>query len=198
MPDRPSDRIDWHRSRADGPFDGWAATMLQVLSNAEAALRARERTLKALDDRDLAGAKVRALGEANTAVLSLYLAARAAEVYCDGTDRASPFGKTQLTKIVGTMRQMRDCVMHWDEKADWQPAFLSVTNLDLLVVGTVGKKGGSSVPAGLPWSMFLTWATTLVRWADVVLVEDLGLPGDPYDDDLVPRRVSRLDEESGG
>lgn len=181
MPDKPKERLEWYRTKPDGPFDGWAGTMLQVLTHAEAALRSRQRTLEALAEQDAPGAKLRALGEADMAVLSLYLAGRAAQVYCDGTDSGSPIGYPPLKQIVGTLRQMRDCVMHWDEKADWQPAFLSVTNLDLLVVGTVGKRGGPSVPAGLPWDTFENWATRFARWADVVLVEDLGLPGDPYD-----------------
>lgn len=70
---------------------------------------------------------------------------------------------------------MRDCVMHWDDKARADsPAFLYVVDREILVLGAVGpQRGGETTFAGMSWSRFESSADRLRRWAAYVLDERL-------------------------
>jgi hypothetical protein len=137
--------------------------------------------LEVLADETAEDGALRVAGEASMAAVALYLAARAAQRACDELDNPGPIGRRRLDELVSTTQHMRDCVMHWDDKAvAASPAFLNVTDRDLMVLGAArpGAKGPSTI-AGLTWQLFESYADRLRRWAEYVLDARLAAAEDP-------------------
>jgi hypothetical protein len=175
MPKDPSERVEYTLAATQQAPDHAAAALLMVVVHASTALRCRRAVLEALGDRAAPDSSLRVIGEASMAALSLYLAAHAAQRYCAETDNPGPLGRPKLDALVSTTEHMRDCVMHWDDKGRAEsPAFLEVTDRDVLVVGAARPvaKGPSTI-AGLPWRMFESYADRLRRWAEFKLDERL-------------------------
>jgi hypothetical protein len=175
MPADPAERVAWMLEQPSQILDAATVALLQVVIHAGTALRCRRAVLAVLADRTAPDRTARALGEASMAAVALYLAAHAAERYCKEQDTPGPLGRHRLAELVSTAEHMRDCVMHWHDKAQAaSPAFLSVTEHDVLVVGAArpGARGPSTI-AGLSWRQLELHADRLRRWAEFALDERL-------------------------
>lgn len=172
IPRDPSERIEYLlASTLEAPDNGETA-LLMVVVHARTALRCRRAALDALADRADPDAPLRVIGEASMAAVSLYLAARSAQLYCQDHDEPGPLGRPRLDGLVSTAEHMRDCVMHWDGKARAAaPAFLNVTDHDVLVIGS--DRHRRSAFAGLTWQLFESYVDRLRRWAEFKLDERL-------------------------
>lgn len=162
---------------ASPPDDRGSAALLQVVVHANTARRCRTSMLDGLADTTTPGSGIRALGEAEMAALSFYLAAWATRLACIELDNPGPIGRRRLDELISNAEHMRDCVMHWDDKARAKtPAFLSITERDILVVGSAR---GRSTIAGLSWKRFDEYARRLGSWAEFHLAARIASAADP-------------------
>jgi hypothetical protein len=183
MPKDPRERVEFLLAVSDQtPPDPAVAALFQVIVHARTALRCRRAVRDAFADRDLPDTALLVLGEGNMAAVSLYLAVRAVQRYCELTHEPGPLGRGRLDKLVLTAELLRDCVLHWEEKGrESPPAFINVTDHDLLVVGRVragrGRKRQSAID-GLPWTMFESYVDRMRGWAEVKLEARLAAAAD--------------------
>ncbi len=177
LPSDPSERVAYLLAVTPPAPDHARAALLMVVVHASSALRYRHAALDALADRDAPDRSLRVIGEASMAAVSLFLAARAAQRYCEEEeDESGPLGRRRLGELVATTEHLRDCVMHWDDKARaTSPAFLNVTEHDVLVLGSDRRR--QSAIAGLTWRRFESDADRLRRWAEYKLEAGEG-PGE--------------------
>jgi hypothetical protein len=169
----PYDRAEWFLRQSDSdPDEPGRAALLQVRIHAGAALRARKAALAALK-RDTPAGTLRVLGEGSVAAILLYLTVSAAKIYCRLDNNPGPIGRDRLDHLLHEAEHMRDCVIHWDDKANDTPGgFIGVTNLDLQLVGSGRRRGGRQPIAVISWDDFEDAVTRLDRWAAAVLAED--------------------------
>lgn len=175
IPTDPEKRVEYLLASTQEAPDRGETALLMVVVHARTALRCRRAVLDALADRTVPDSSLRVIGEASMAAVSLYLAARSAQLYCDEHKEPGPLGRRKLDGLVLTAEQMRDCVMHWDGKARAaSPAFLNATDRDVLVIGS---DRGRSTYAGITWQLFESYVDRLRRWAEFMLDEGLDRDG---------------------
>jgi hypothetical protein len=146
------------------------AELTTVAIHASAALRRKADTLTALRKDTQAtdpSARERAAGDASQAVISLYLAASAAQRYCHLTGNPSPLGRERLAGLVEVSRHLRDSVMHWHEKGRRDPDTYLLLNGRGVLARAPGKPlAQPSKASGIAWKEFESAMTMLGRWAD--------------------------------
>jgi hypothetical protein len=180
-PKDPAKRVEYLLAAPQEAPDHGAAALLMVFVHASTALRCRRAVLDALADRAAPDSSLRVIGEGSMAAVSLYLAARAAQRYCEEHNEPGPLGRRRLDELVSTAEHLRDCVMHWDDKGrEASPAFLNVTDHDLVVLGSARDR--QSTIAGLTWKMFEWDVDRLRRWAEYKLDERVASADDAIDD----------------
>ena len=183
IPTDPSKRIEYLLATAQQAPDHGETALLMVVVHASTALRCRRAVLDALADQTDMDASVRVLGEASLAAVALYLAARSAQIYCEKHKEPGPLGRRRLDELVSTAEHLRDCVMHWEDKARAaSPAFLNVTDRDVLVMGSNRRRRSAS--AGITWHLFESYVDRLRRWAEFML-DQAADPADARDGSLV-------------
>lgn len=141
-----------------------------VLVHAQAASRRRSDALDGLEALSRNAADEdddRVRGDASQAVLSLFLAASAAERYCIATGNPSPLGRERLAAVVAAASDLRDAIMHWDQKMERDPATSIWFTIDgVLVMAPRGRKRDAPIAtSALTWKQFDTAASRLTRWA---------------------------------
>jgi hypothetical protein len=149
--------------RDRGPSD-----LYLTLVHAYAAQRRRHDALAAIAA-TAAGteedAGIRASGDSTMAVMSLYLAASAAQRFCTENDETPPFPK--LDQLVKVTRPFRDAVMHWDDKVARDPhTFIAFSDRDVTVLAPPPPRvEGPSIAAGIEWAEISDKSSRLERWA---------------------------------
>jgi hypothetical protein len=140
-----------------------------VAMHAAAALRRKRDTLAALTRSDIATSQERqheALTDATHAMLSLYLAASAAQRICRATDEPGPLGLARLDNLRRVTGYTRDAVMHWEDKGRRDPETrLEATTWGVRVNAPDQKGGTAAVESGIGWKTFDNHATRLLRWS---------------------------------
>ena len=163
--------------------DAKRSDLYLVAAHASAAARRHRAVMRAVREAATApsgsvaqvAASMVASGEAAEAAVSLYLAASAAQRYCRANDESGPLGLKRLSSLVDRTEQVRDAVMHWNQKLERDPnTFLAFSATDLIVQAP-GKRGdtGLAQVGAIEWTEIEAAARRLYRWA----VAMLDLPG---------------------
>lgn len=156
--------------------DGSAPSdLVLVLIHSAGALRRRHDAILALrQDQSRLEVRARAVGDSTQAVLSLFLAADAANRYCQTHDEVGPLGEPRLDELETITRYMRDTIMHWQEKGKRDPlTYLAVDESGVSVRAPDGKWGADEgALSGVSWSAFECRARALLQWSAGKLGQD--------------------------
>lgn len=156
--------------------DGSAPSdLVLVLIHSAGALRRRRDAILALgQDQDRLEVRARSLGDSTQAVLSLFLAAEAANRYCQSHEEVGPLGERRLDELETITRYMRDAIMHWHEKGKRDPAtYLAVDESGVSVRAPDGKWGpDEGAVSRVSWSLFERRARALLHWSAGKLGQD--------------------------
>lgn len=143
--------------------------LLTIVVHAAAAIRRKQSTLEALAEHremDDAASLERAIGDASQAVVSLFLAAEAAERYCEDHNEPGPLGRRKLGALVMEARRMRDVVLHWDDKGKREPdTSLYIDGRGVVVNAPPGRSVKAAVMDGFTWKEIERLSSSLLRWA---------------------------------